>query len=258
MKNEMLPNMKWNGPDYDQYFSYVSEEAQSLVDLLAPRSGEKILDVGCGTGDLTQKIAGFGSVVKGIDFSDSMIAQARQKYPALSFEVADVRDYKADIQYDAVFSNAALHWIRPAAKVVKVIYDSLRKGGRFIAELGGKGNVRSIQSAIEEVRSALDYHSFPPPWYFPDISEYTALLEQHGFHVKSAVLFARPTKLSGKDGLRRWVELFGQSYVKDIRPSDRHNFFLKVEEVARSKLYRDGTWWADYKRLRFVAVKMDT
>jgi len=246
----------WNAGLYDRAHAFVYHAATDLVDLLAPQPGERVLDLGCGTGPLTQRIATAGAVVIGIDASPAMIDAARVAFPKLDFEVADARTYRCETPMDAVFSNATLHWVRPPAEAVETVWLALRPGGRLVAEFGGQGNVLAVRNAIG---AALREMGIDPtglnPWYFPSPGEYATLLEARGFEVSQISLFPRFTKLEGSDGLRNWVSMFGATLLKMI-PDDRRDAFLaRVEELARPALFRDGTWHADYRRLRVVAVR---
>src|SRR5580700_8966364 len=138
----------WDSSLYDDRHSFVWRAGASLVELLDPKPGERILDLGCGTGHLTAKIAEAGVEVTGLDSSTSMIAQARQNFPGLKFSLADARDFRFDRPFDAVFSNAALHWIHDAEAVVRSIAAALRPGGRFVLEMGVRGNIARIRKAI--------------------------------------------------------------------------------------------------------------
>lgn len=224
--------MTWEPALYDAVHSYVSDYGKSLVDLLAPKAGERILDIGCGTGTLTHEIAQSGATVVGIDSSPEMIGQARQNYPKLEFRLADARSFRSPERFDAVFSNAVLHWIQPPQEAVATVRETLKPGGRFIAEFGGKGNISSIIAAA----------GFNP-WYFPSIGEYAVLLEQNGLTVTSAVWFDRPTALEGDAGLREWLGMF-------FKPPLAVTEVARIENELKPKLYRDGVWYIDYKRLR--------
>ena len=138
----------WNANLYDQKHSFVSKYGNNLIELLDPKQSEKILDLGCGTGDLAKKLADLGVSVVGIDYSNNMVMEARKKYPQISFEVRDVTDLGYRDEFDAVFSNATLHWVKQSKQALKWIYQSLKKGGRFVAEFGGKGNVQTITDEI--------------------------------------------------------------------------------------------------------------
>jgi trans-aconitate methyltransferase len=248
----------WNAALYDRNHSFVFEFGKDLLALLSPKPAERILDLGCGTGHLAQEIAAAGAEVIGIDHSEEMIAQAQRNYPHIKFQLADAGDFKFDDSFDAVFSNAVLHWIKDAEQVVTRISRALKPGGRFVAEFGGKGNVKSI---IEAAGKALQAAGFPHrdqmnPWYYPSISEYTTLLEKQGLEVTYALLFDRPTSLEDGDrGLRNWIDMFANSFFDGI-PSDRRAEIIEdIENRLRPQLYQNGTWFVDYKRLRVVAMK---
>lgn len=249
---------QWNATLYDSKHSFVSRFARDLVELLSPQKGERILDLGCGTGHLTRQIADAGAEVVGIDNALTMIEQARKNYPGLHFEVADGRTFHFPEPFDAVFSNAALHWIKEPEQVIARIWEALKPGGRFVAELGGKGNIASILSAFHQVFEEMGYSVKPEliPWYFPSIGEYASLLEKQGFEVTYAILFDRPTPFEdGEKGLHHWMEMFGKTLLMEL-PLDKHTQVLtKLENRLKPKLYQNGIWIADYRRLRVVAFK---
>jgi Trans-aconitate methyltransferase len=245
--------MSWDPGLYENQHSFVWKYGADLLPLLDPKPGEKILDVGCGTGQLTAKIAESGAEVLGIDSSVEMIGQARQNYPKLNFRLMDAREMQFAGQFDAVFSNAALHWILDSAVVVNNVRGALVSGGRFVAEFGGKGNISTI---LESLRQAgLEFHH---PWYFPSISEYTGLLEAHGFEVRSASLFDRMTPLEGDDqGLLQWIQMFKADVMDSVPAPERAQIFRRVETAARSRLFFNGQWHADYRRIRISAIKIE-
>lgn len=226
----------WDASAYDSRHGYVARLGAGLIDDLSPQPGERILDLGCGTGHLTNEIAKAGAIVNGIDRSPEMIAQARRNYPDLSFEIADASMYRTDQRYDAVLSNAVLHWIQPPEPVVQAVSGALKPGGRFVAEFGGKGNTKSILAATGR-----------NPWYFPSIAEYASLLERNGLGVVRATLFDRPTPVEGESGLRDWFQMF-------YKPALSPEVIERAEAELRPKLFRDGVWYIDYRRLRIIAV----
>jgi len=248
----------WNPELYDDKHSFVWKMAAGLLDLLEAKPSQRILDLGCGTGHLTGQIAISGATVVGIDRSPDMIQQAREKYPALQFEVMDAREISFPEPFDAVFSNATLHWIKEPEKVIVGIAKALRPGGRFVAEFGGKGNVGELLAANERAWHKLGLpRPAPNPWYYPSVAEYSGLLEQHGLEVLYANLFDRPTPLEdGERGLRNWLEMFGGAFLNQLSPAQRQLTFAAVEQEARSTLFRDGHWVMDYRRLRLVARKI--
>ncbi len=257
MTNESQPH-HWNAELYDGKHAYVFGYGAQVVELLAPQPGERIIDLGCGTGHLTAAIAEAGSQVLGLDHSAEMIAKARANYPQLRFEVCDARDFSVDEPQDAVFSNAALHWVLEADRVVARVAAALRPGGRFVAEFGGKGNVRQIIGAVGAVLKEMGIAPGPVDglWYFPSIAEYSQLLERHGLEVTWAALMDRPTTLEdGEAGLRNWLKMFAEQVLAAVPSARLEKFFSRMESRLRVQLYGNGAWHADYRRIRVVAVK---
>lgn len=204
MMNNKIDNDNWNANLYDSKHSFVSKFGEDLIDLLAPKKGEYILDLGCGTGDLSYKLHKLGVNVLGIDNSENMVEQAKKKYPNLKFEVQDALNLDYNCEFDAVFSNATLHWVKPPKQALYCIYDALKHNGKFVAEFGGKGNVKKITDEIHNQLEKLEveYKAELFPWYFPSIGEYSTLMEEVGFRVIFAQHFDRPTPLDGDHGLK--------------------------------------------------------
>jgi trans-aconitate methyltransferase len=226
--------------------------AAGLVDLLDPKPGERVLDVGCGTGELTKVIADRGASVVGIDASADMIAKARELHPGLEFAVADARAMRFPAPFDAVFSNAALHWIRPPEQAAAAMFAALKPGGRLVAEFGGQGNVARVLAAAESAGNAqgVDLAGLLHENYFPDEAAYAAVLRWAGFEVDRIELYDRFTPLEGPEGLRNWVRMFRPQALEKV---DVDRFFADLENTARPELFRDGIWHADYRRIRVVA-----
>lgn len=253
----MALKAQWNAELYDDKHSFVWKMASGLLDLLAAKPGERILDIGCGTGRLTAQIAATGAEVVGVDASRTMVQQAREKYPALRFEVMDAREIAFTEPFDAVLSNATLHWIKEPSRVVAGIANALGPGGRFVAEFGGKGNVKNLSEAVERAWRKVGLPgSAPNPWYYPGIAEYSSLLEQHGLEVTHAELFDRPTPLEdGERGMSSWLEMFGAAFAGKLSSEQGRRLLAAVEDEARPALWRDDQWVLDYRRLRVVAWK---
>jgi len=248
---------EWDGSDYEATCEFVHDAASELVDVLDPQPDECVLDLGCGTGHLTDAIRERGATTVGIDQSESMVAEAREGFPDCEFIHADARGYDPNRAFDAVFSNAALHWIPEADQdtLLETVADSLVDGGRFVAECGGVGNVAAIRTAVEAALADRGYEA-DDPWYFPSISEYTSRLEAHGFEVRLAELFDRPTTLEhGEAGLREWLDMFGDPIFDPLAADEREAVVAAVEADLRDDLFGEGSWVADYRRLRFVAIK---
>ncbi len=248
----------WDSALYDGSFAVVTRFGAGVFELLAPKPGERILDLGCGTGALTAQIADAGAEALGIDGAESMIERARQQYPALRFEVGRGESFEVGVPVDAVFSNAALHWMFPPEAVVARVHAALKPGGRFVAEMGGTGNVRVIRDAISLAlqEEGMPREEVPMPWYFPSVGEYSALLEGAGFEVRFMLLFDRPTPLDDcPEGVADWVRMFGDDFVAVVPPDRRDHVARRAAELSRPLLVKDGRWLADYRRLRFVAIK---
>ena len=247
---------KWDPSLYDAKHSFVWKYGEELIQLLAPKVGEQILDLGCGTGHLSHQISLSGAKVTGLDRSSAMIEQARKNYPELHFLAADAASFQFAERFDAVFSNAALHWMKRANAVAAAVCRSLKPGGRFIAEFGGKGNVKLIHGAIEEAMAAVGSPAGEDlnPWYFPSVGEYAGLLEKNGLAVTYAVLFDRPTPLEdGDNGLRHWIRMFAGEFLARLTTAQQQELMNLVEEQLRPTLFHDGVWFADYRRIRIVA-----
>ena len=248
----------WRATDYDRHFTFVSALGKDLIEWLAPAAGERILDLGCGTGTLAAAIAESGARVTGIDLDANMIEKAQAAFPAIPFRLADAVEFTVDEPQDAVFSNAALHWMTEPERVIARVAAALRPGGRFVAELGGKGNVHAIHESLFAAMEAegIARNTLPKPWYFPSPAEYAALLEAHGFEVTDLRYFDRPTRLEGcDDGLRNWCRMFTPMLLSRVPPDRVDAVLARVEERTRPRLYHDGAWWADYRRLRFRVVR---
>lgn len=240
--------MNWNATSYQQQYSYVWQHGESLLAQLNPQSGDRILDLGCGTGQLTAQIAESGAEVVGIDSDPAMIALAQANYPQLTFQVADATSFELSKAVDAVFSNAVLHWVKDAAAAAECMAKALKPGGRLVAELGGRGNVNAILSALQQASGRENLS----PWYFPSVGEYAAVLEKAGLEVVYASLFDRPTPL-GEAGIAGWLAMFGQRFFADLSTAEWQGIVTAVE-AAVPQLYQAGEWIADYRRLRVVAI----
>lgn len=248
---------QWNAEFYNDKHNFVTNYGDNVVEILNPQANEMILDLGCGSGGLTAKIAEIASKCYGIDFSAEMIAKAQQDYPAINFLQHNAEQpFPFTEKFDAVFSNAALHWMMNAEAVIKNIAASLKPNGRFVFEMGGHGNVAQVLNAIQSAAYNFDLGELELINYYPKISEYSSLLERNGFKVTFAILFERPTLLDGEQGLQNWVRMFRNNVISSIPEEQQQEFLKQVDSNGRKFLYRGGKWYADYVRLRMIAVKL--
>jgi len=243
----------WDPEGYARHARFVSELGQPVVELLAPRPGERILDLGCGDGALTELLVALGCEVIGVDASAAQVAAAQAR--GLDARVADGQALAFNAEFDAVFSNAALHWMRDTPRLLAGVHRALRPGGRFVAECGGHGCVETIHRSLIECldERGLD-GAAASPWYFPTAEDYGQRLSAAGFEVRSIALFPRPTPLPGD--LLGWLETFAESFTRVLPEAERAAYLQAVQARAEPTL-RDasGRWAADYVRLRFAAVK---
>jgi trans-aconitate methyltransferase len=244
---------EWSSSRYSENARFVSDLGKVVLDLLNPRPGERVLDLGCGDGALTEKIAAMGAQVVGVDGSPDMVSAAKRR--GIDARLADAYNLNFHSEFDAVFSNAALHWMsRDPDAVIQGVRSGLKPGGRFAAEMGGHGNVAAITVAIcatLEVYGVQDPASLIP-WYFPTPDEYRERLERTGFVVEYIALIPRPTPLPS--GIRGWLETFAIPFAKSVTEPRRSAFLDEVTERLRPVLCDDrGRWTADYTRLRFSA-----
>jgi trans-aconitate methyltransferase len=242
----------WDTRAYDRDFGFVSAYGAELLNWLDTQPGETVLDLGCGTGELAAKIAEVGATVIGIDSDPAMIEAAKQRLPDADLRVADAHDFTVDEPVDAVFSNAALHWMPSSVEVLGCVSDALRDGGRFVAEMGATGNVATVTAAVDQACREAGLAERSWPWVFPSPAQYAAMLEDAGFEIRELDFRDRPTRLTGEDGLLGWLQMFAGSAVADVPPA----VLERAAEIARPQLWWDGAWWADYRRLRFRAVKV--
>ena len=249
-----LTQQTWNPHHYDRAGAFVPKLAADLIEILAPQAGERVLDLGCGTGDLTRELAAAGAQTLGLDASPEMVGEARRKHPGLDFVVGDGQELAFEQEFDAVFSNAALHWMPRAPAVATGVARALHPGGRFVAEFGGARCVQTVRDALGAELQARSLTGGAPPWFFPTVPEYASVLAAAGLFVRSALWFERPTRLDGERGLETWLELFCLPLLTALGER-RADVVRGVEERCRALLYRDGSWWLDYTRLRVVATK---
>ncbi len=243
----------WDPRTYEKNAAFVHESAGEVLEWLAARPGERILDLGCGDGQLTFRIAATGAAVVGVDASPEMVAAARSRDIQADEAGAELLPY-AGGGFEAVFSNAALHWVRGQEEMMGEVRRVLKPGGRFVAEMGGHCNIAAIRVALMAV---LARHGFGDREdgvnYYPTPESYRRRLERHGFKVSKITLIPRPTALP-ESGMTGWLRTFRRGVLDSLPEAIRDSV---VEETAAllAPALRDeeGNWTGDYVRLRFIA-----
>lgn len=253
-----MTGIKWKPELYNEKHSFVYKYGESLIEWLDPKANERILDVGCGSGQLTAKINELAQEAVGIDKSAEMIADARSKYPDIEFQVADASQFNFDKKFDSIFSNATLHWVTDYQNAIQCMYDHLKPDGKIVVEFGGKGNVQTI---MDQLRHSLRDRGYTEQsnldlWFFPSIGEYSTALEAVGFRVLLAEHYDRPTELSdAHSGIIDWISMFAESFFVGVANDHVDQIKSKVQEGVKDKCLVDGKWFADYRRIRVIATK---
>lgn len=255
LSQTLASTSKWDAGDYARVGGFVAELGVAALDLLDPQPGERILDVGCGEGALTNKIIERGATVVGIDNSDSMVAAAVAAGLDARLLSADTMAF--DSEFDAAFSNAALHWMLAKKRVAAAIFRALKPGGRFAGEMGGFGNIQMLRSGIRAELEERGYHvpANDPQWY-PSPEEFANVYAAAGFVDIQPRLIPRPTPLAL--GVAAWVKTFRAGWldVAEVPEADRDEIAAAVERRLAPQLRQpDGSWSADYVRLRFIMRK---
>ena len=245
---------KWNANNYKNHASFVSDLAIDLVELLNPKEDEEILDLGCGDGTLSLEIIKSKAKVIAVDLSSDMVKKAQSK--GIEAYKMDVTNLPYENKFDAVFSNAVLHWVKDKNKAIVNIHKVLKSKGRFISEFGGFGNLNPIINAMQEVfNKNKSYGEFISPWYFPSDEEYKKLLEQNGFEVKSIKLTQRPTPI---DDISNWLDIFANGIISHLSKDNQIKFNEEVRNILKSKICdKNNNWIVPYVRIRLEARKIN-
>ena len=249
---------KWKPELYNDKHSFVYNYGEILIKLLDPKESERILDLGCGSGQLTFKINELAKEVIGIDKSPEMIADAKSKFSNIEFQVADASSFRFDKKFDSIFSNATLHWVKDYKNAIKCMYGNLNPKGKIVVEFGGKGNVQTIVNQLRESLRTKGYirQAELDLWYFPSIGEYSTELELAGFRVLFAEHYDRPTELADENsGIKDWISMFAESFFLGVEQNHIEEIKNEVQENVKGKCLIEGKWFADYKRIRVIAEK---
>lgn len=251
-------NIDWEAERYKEDFSFVHRYGEDVLNLIRKPEGKRLLavDLGCGNGALTAKLAGMGFSVLGIDDSAQMLRTAEELHPELEFRKGNALDFELADKADLIFSNAVFHWIDADRQdqLAENIFHQLKPGGQLVCEFGGKGCAERVHSTLEQLFAKRGY-VYPRVFYFPSIGMYTTILEEAGFRVEYAILFDRPTPQKGDHGLKSWISMFVKKPFEGIPDKDREAILEEAEEQLKDSLYQDGQWIVDYVRIRVRAVK---
>ena len=249
-------NIIWNADKYAKDFSFVHQYGNGVLELIDTDNAKTAIDLGCGNGVLSGKLRDMGLDVIGIDSSPEQLAIARRDFPDINFIEADAISFEVNKPVDVIFSNAVFHWIDKdkQSNMLHSIHASLAKGGQLVFEMGGYGNNMLIHRELSKAfnRRGLKYRI---PFYFPTIGEYAAMIEKEGMLVTYAILFDRPTALNGDEGMNDWIRMFIRTPFKDVDKETENEIINETAENLRNDLFKNGTWYSDYVRLRMKAIK---
>lgn len=245
----------WDSNNYTDNFQFVHKYGEELIDLLTVPEDSFVVDLGCGNGAITEKLSTVGFRVLGVDSSEEMIKKAKELHPNQNFRLDDACEFKLEEKADAVFSNAVFHWIDNHDRLIENISANLKSGGEFVFEFGGKGNADSVHFALEKAFSSFGL-KYTNDLNFRSIGEFAPLLEKHGFVVRYALLFDRPTEQIGENGLENWINMFLGSAFDGIDADTKKEIIAQVVSDCRPKLFVNGKWYLDYVRIRMKAIKV--
>lgn len=245
---------EWDEKNYSRNFSFVHKYGEKILELITVPDGSFVVDLGCGNGALSAKLAEKYNVT-GIDSSYEMLKAAKNSYPNINFVQADACDFTLGKQADAIFSNAVFHWIENQEKLIENISKNLKTGGQLVFEFGGKGCAATVHKALAKAFDKYGYE-YRLDFNFRSIGEFAPLLENHGFKVEYARLYDRPTPQNGENGLENWINMFVTTAFNGVAPKDKENIIKDTVEICRPSLYKNGTWYVDYVRLLMKAVKL--
>jgi len=249
-------NIKWDAEGYRENFGFVHQYGEDVLNLITAEKHARAVDLGCGNGALTGKLAEKGYRVLGVDASEDMLKLAKELHPELDFEIGDAVSFQLQEKADVIFSNAVLHWIDAGKQqeLLDNISAQLNDGGELVCEFGGKGCAETVHAKLEDLfeQRGLKYRR---TFYFPTIGEYAPMLEKAGLKVEFAALFDRPTRQQTEDGLADWIRMFDTAPFEGLEEKVKEEVIAQAVRELRQTLYRDGAWYVDYVRIRFRARK---
>lgn len=250
-------NIRWDAEDYKNSFSFVPAYGEDVMGLLTVPRGSRVVDLGCGTGALTEKLKERGFRVTGVDSSDEMLEIARSGHPDLSFVKGDAAEFQLEAPVDAVFSNAVMHWIDADRQMdaLSNISSNIKTGGEFVFEFGGYGCAETVHKTLEEI-FAEHGRKYLRMFYFPTVGEYAPLVEKCGMRVELAMLFDRPTPQAEGHTAKDWIRMFDKKPFEGIPREEAENILEEAEQRLKEPLFVDGTWFIDYVRIRMRARKV--
>lgn len=249
-------NINWNADKYSEDFQFVHKYGEDVMELLQAPLGSRIIDLGCGNGNLTVKLAERGYNVMGIDDSNEMLEVARGKYPDIEFVKGNALDFNIE-PCDGIFSNAVLHWIDKDKQqsLLNNISSNIKTGGEFVCEFGGFGCAETVHSTLKKIFAERGY-KYTRNFYFPTIGEYAPLLESAGLRVKFASLFDRPTLQQGDNGLEGWIRMFNLAPFDGLSEEETQEIIDEACNILKPVLCKEGKWYVDYVRIRFRCEKV--
>lgn len=251
-----MSNITWDATDYKNNFSFVPAYGEAVISLITKQLGSSVVDLGCGNGSITEKIANKGYIVTGIDDSEEMLLLARKEHPAQRFIRGNAVTFHLNEKVDVIFSNAVFHWIdeKDQLAMLSNIYYNLKPGGELVCEFGGFGCAETVHETLEQCFSEHEL-KYQRVFYFPTIGQYAPILEKAGFKIEYAAFFDRPTPQKGVDGLANWIHMFVKKPFEGIEKELKEGIISDTVSRLRNRLYQNNCWIVDYVRIQFRAVK---
>lgn len=248
--------MKWDSNLYDEKHNFVAEYGKGLLEYIPNKPNQHNLDLGCGTGTLTNRLLAYSDYVTGVDSSVDMIEKSKSQYDNINFYVCDALNLPFKNEFDIVFSNAVFHWISDHDSLAQSIYNVLKSNGMLICEFGADGNISTIDKAFKA--SCAEYgYEYKSKFNFPTAEHFSDVLKNNGFIIEKVFSFDRPTPLSdGEKGLSNWMKQFYASELAELPKNAQNEIIANVENITKNKLWNGAQWIADYCRLRAIVRKI--